>query len=480
VTTTAPDSPGTRYKQCDTCGFATPATRTRCHNCWNAIDQQAPDLETEAAADLLQKQGDVHAARALANKRRRRIRLAIIGLITAAFVWWIGSWVYSTFIYTPPPVPTPVSTELQTSTGPSVWATSGGDVRGTRQASVSPPLEAAEAWNSRLSWRPSTPVVADGERLYAILANDQIVAVDIEDGSVVWEYRLSGAPLAAPTVAGDQLFVALRAGQLLILNAADGTPVRYSLNTGVRFGTSPLVVDGVAYVFGVGAVVALDAETAEVLWQTPFGSDFAFTNPVVSDGYLAGVGGDQALIFDRGNGAQTYFYEMPRAFPYSIVERDGVFYVSYSRFTAALEEHSLRPWWDGVRGAWFQFWLWGMAPDVPAPPALWQRGRPPINGYPGALLDDAIVLAGPNGDIVAVALSDGADLWRHRYDPIFVAPLATPDGVLVAHDDRLALLSASSGEVLHERPVDGEPHDVVLTDRGLFVIYADGRITAIR
>jgi len=485
VTSTVTDTPQTEYKQCSTCGFATPATRTRCHNCWNRLEPDAPLLEAGHAADLVERQEIYLAERSEADRARKRRRRLIFGGIGLALLAWIGWWIYGTFIYSPPAVPEASNPALAVLTGDEVWATSGGDLLASRQTGASVPLDGAEVWSASLGGAPVTPLVADSERVYGV-TEDRLLAVSTEDGAVAWEFNLQGAPFSAPTLAGDRLYVALRAGQLLALEAATGEVVFQSLNTGVRFGTSPIVADGYAYVFGIGDLVAFDADTGEVLWSTPNrAGGLAFTNPVVTDRYIAGLTGDEVLVFDRRNGAQTYFYEFLRAFPYSSVGHDGVIYASSRQYTVAFEETSGRPWWEEWRAVWNQFWIWGMAPDIPVPEQIWQNNSPlPDDGFPGAIAGDSLVMVSQEGEVLALRLDDGSEVWRvdgAETDIAVRGPVSTADGVLVPFANRLALYDQATGDLLGERPVEGaELSDVVVTSTGMYVLAEDGTLTAIR
>lgn len=467
-----------------TCGFATPATRTRCHYCWNRIDPAAPILERELALDMLQRQEVFLAERAAAQRARRRRRLIVLGAVGGLLLVWFGWWVYRSFIYTPPPVPQASNPALAMLTGDDVWATSGGDARGSRSTGASVPLDGAEAWSTSVGRAATTSLVADRERVY-VVTDERLTALSIADGSVAWEFRLQGAPYGAPTLAGDRVYLALRAGQLLALEAATGEVVWYSLNSGTRFGTSPIVADGYAYVFGMGDLVAFDAETGEVVWRTENRANLAFTNPALTEGYIAGVAGDEVLLFSLENGAQTYFYEFTRAFPYSSVAAGDRFFVTSRRWTVAFDETSGRPWWEYWRAAWNQFWLWGIAPGVPAPEHAWQNNDPPMaEGHAAAIIDDLLILASRDGEVQALRTADGVEAWRlppGSPDAIPTGPLATSDGLLIAHRDRIVLYDPRDGSVIAERPIEaGNLSDVIVTSTGMYLLYTDGTVTAVR
>jgi len=484
VTTTAPEHTPLDYKQCATCGFATPANHDRCNNCWNRLAPEAPLLDREYALKLVERQEVFLAERAEANRvraRRRRLILAGIGIVIAV---WFSWWVYRSFIYTPPPVPQASNPAIQLLTGENVWATSNGDLLGSRQVDAAVALDAPQAWSVALGVPPSAPLVTDAERVY-VVTDRSLFAVSVADGTVVWDYDLQGAPFAAPTLANGRLYIAFRAGQLIALDAATGSVVFQSLNSGARFGTSPMVIDGYAYLFGMSDVVAFDAEDGDVLWRMPNRAGIAFKNPVVTSDHIAGVTGDEVLVFNRKNGVQTYFYEFKRANPYSTVSRDGVIYVTSRRYTVAFEEGSGRPWWEQWRAVWNQFWIWGMTPDVPIPERLWQNNDPPSeDGFPATFAGDLLVTAGRNGEMQALRIADGTEAWRVAARPadiVVAGPLNTRSGILLPFHDRIALYDPATGELTAERMLDGGSlSDVMVTGAGLYALSADGTLTAYR
>ncbi|MCA9848094.1 MAG: PQQ-binding-like beta-propeller repeat protein, partial [Dehalococcoidia bacterium] len=194
--------------------------------------------------------------------------------------------------------------------------------------------------------------------------------------------------------------------------------------------------------------------------------------------------GDEVLVYSRKNGAQTYFYEFTRAFPYSTVSRDGVVYVSSRRYTVAFDETSGRPWWEQWRAVWNQFWIWGMAPDVPIPDRIWQNNDPPIqDGFPGTIAGDLLIIASKEGEMQALNRADGSEAWRvtpAEGETAVRGPLATQDGIVLPLEDRIALYDPATGELIAERPVEGGLSDVIVTTAGMFVLTQDGALTVIR
>jgi len=469
-----------RYKLCPTCGYANPAYRNRCHHCWNDI-AGASLLEPAEAERRLALEERIDAERLATAARRRRqartIRRTGFAMLVALVAWW-G---YRAFIYEPPPVPTPSSTERHTVASADTWPIAGGDLGATRRTEASAALDGAEAWRTDLGGGPATVAVSDGERLYLTLLDGRIVALDVETGAELWTYRLQNFPFAAPTVAGDRLYVPLRQGILMAIDVHTGEDVGQSGATQTSFGTSPLVAGGMAYVFGTGELYGFDAETLERLWTVPIPSNWAFVTPALDGQYVAVATGNRTLAFDRVSGRETYFYEFERAHPYSIAIADGTIYTISPRFGAALDLASRRPWWEGVRAVWNQFWLWGMAPEVPPPASLWVIPEPPSEGLPVAIADDRLLLASAAGDLRAVDRANGKDLWRIDVAPLMQGPLLTPAGVLAVHPDRIVRYDLADGSVLGERVFEGASlFDAVVTARGTFVTTSTGSVIALR
>lgn len=480
MTTEPAEASSVQYKLCPRCGYATPSDRDRCQHCLRDI-ARAQLLEPEAAERRLARQATIAAERAEAKARYRRRVLYLRSAAVILLVGLISWWTYKTFIYEPPPVPLPSSTERSVVSTADIWPTTGGDLTGRRSTSAAPQLEGDAVWDTSLGVALATGMVADSERLYLTLSDDRIVALNIEDGSVAWEYQLHVVPFAAPTIAGDRLYVPLRVGQLVALDVETGEEIFASLTQGTRFGTSPLIDDGVAYVFGIGALFGFDAETGELLWRTEIDSPWGFVNPVLDDNFVATATGNRSLVFDRVTGHESYFYEFELSHPYAIVLSDTDVYTFSSRFGTAYEVESRRPWWEGIRAVWSQFWIWGVAPEVPLRPALWVDSNPPRDGYPAAVTDELLLLGGPSGDLVAISRVDGSEVWRTARSRIAGPPLVTASGLLVVHIDRVAIYEIETGALIMERLFENERlHDVVVTTAGTFVVNEDGVIRAYR
>lgn len=455
----------------------------RCYECWNDV-AAVPILEADAASMALARQQQIDAARdakrALQRRRLRQLRLTSLAIFAVAASWF-G---YRTFIYEPPPVPLAAQPGIQLATGAAVWGIDAGDAGGLRATTAATALgdASALAWTRELGAPPVAPPIASADRIYAALEDARIVALDAATGEPVWTHQLPNQPVAAPSLAGGRLYVPQIAGRLLVLDGATGAPVLESPAATTSFTTSPLVSDGIAYIFGSGQLLAFDATTGANLWSHPIASNWAFVTPVLAGRYIAVATGNRTLIFDRLAGRQTYYYEFERAQPFSIVLAEDTVYTLSSRFGAAIDVESRRPWWEGGRKYWNQFWIWGMASEPPPPPSEWVTRRPPRDGFPVAVAADRLLVAGAGGDLRAISRLDGAPLWQVRTPEIAGAPTLAADGLLVVHHQSLALYDPADGRLLIDRPLPGDADldSAIVTSHGTYALAKDGRLLALR
>ena len=470
----------TTYKRCRTCGRATESWRNRCNHCLNDI-ADVPVLPADEAEVLLEHDRVIteERERRYAKRRRvwRRIRYALLAVALVAFAWWF----YSTWIYEPPPVPLPTSTARSIVASPDSWPIAGGDLGQTRATTASAHLDSEVAWTTELGSPTFTSMVADAERVYLALRDGRIVAVDAASGELLWERQLQNPPFAAPTVADDRLYIAQRQGVMDVVDARTGELIYQTEETSTSFGTSPIVFNGIVYLFGTGEIVGFDAETGERLWLRDINTQWLFVTPVAFENFIAVATGDQTLVFDRLQGIQTYFYDYARAQPYSIIFDDGVVYSLSSRLGVAMDIDSARPWWEGMRAVWTQFWIWGMAPLPTPPPAVWSTARPPGAAWPAALSDEALLLASVEGNLSSLSRADGNVIWERRdAGAVTAPPTLTADGWLLTQPDGLTLVNPADGAEIERRDLGVPLKDTVVTNHGVYVTTEDGRLLGLR
>lgn len=205
----------------------------------------------------------------------------------------------------------------------------------------------------------------DAGRVYAATGFGEVVALDAGSGATVWRARIDAPARGAPTVAGGKVVVVTQAGTVNALDAAtgakawtassDGTGTgllgssspavsgnlviaptnsgtvlaldlatgaekwrasviggsRASAVTGLRDASaSPVVHAGVVYATGVGGrLVALKADTGEVIWDQQIGG--AHTPVVSGDAVFMIDLSDRMIAFDRAKGTVLWATQLP-------------------------------------------------------------------------------------------------------------------------------------------------------------------------
>lgn len=435
-------------KRCPACDRVSAAS-DRCLHCWRDIAAVTP-LPPEEAASALKVEAGLARRRETgwftAGRAWRYGPLAVVVLL-------VGWWVYGAFIAKPPRPDAPSSTARSAASG--VWTTQDGDSRGTRSTTASAHLGGVEAWRVSLGSPAATPLVTDGRLIVAPLQDGRLVGLDAPSGKTLWTAMLNNPPLSAPVIAGDRVYLAQREGIILVLDASDGKEVWHSRYVAGSFEASPLVVDGVVYAYSTDGLFAFDAEDGRILWEQVFEVGWATVPPVVEGQYLVIATADKVIVFDRTSGQRTYYVTFSRAQPSSIAVRDGEVLAVYGRNATMFHTSSRRPWWDGIRGVWFRFHLIGMAPAVPAAPALWDVTSLPKTTMAAAVGRDVAVVTSPDGAVAALGRADGKPVWTAKTNQLAAAPIVTADGVLFTEEGRLLLLDIATGRQRAERKVEG-------------------------
>jgi outer membrane protein assembly factor BamB len=158
-------------------------------------------------------------------------------------------------------------------------------------------------------WR-EPPVVADET---VLVADDGIVAIDASSGSIRWSEHRQYA--SGPSVAGDGVYAVTFDG-VLELAVADGTQRWSESVPDIRPDVRPVVADGRVYVGHETGLVAMDADGGDRLWTSgpPSGEHGQFfTPPAVTPAavYAAGTGvldddGDALVALDPETGERLW------------------------------------------------------------------------------------------------------------------------------------------------------------------------------
>lgn len=471
------DSDARTMKLCPSCGRASDIDQIRCPHC---LADMTRAKAMEAGAAELAVEADRKDDEFRARRRRRRTQREIWTrrVLLASIVALIGWWVYSNFIYTPPPVAIASNPGIAVVASPQSWPVEGGTPQGTRVIAAPSFVDGSPAWSVDMGVAVKTALVTDGALLYVTTVDNRIVALDVATGEERWTARLQNAPYAAPAVAGDRLYVALLRGGLAAYSTVDGSEIWEVDSPGGNFQASPSVMDGVVYTFGTQGIWGFDAITGDLLLESPHKNTWAITAPVITGDYFVAASGREVRVINRHSGLQSFFLEFARSTPMSIVVDGTEAFAIYRGTASAFDVTESRPWWEPFRAAWSQAWIIGWAPPTTPPPTIWAAADAPRESLPAVLVDGRLLLAGKAGELMALDRATGNTLWETTTPFVVAPPVMTEDGLLLRHRDHFSLVDPASGDIVREHATPGELLSrFTVTSQGLFVVTETGTVS---
>jgi outer membrane protein assembly factor BamB len=220
-------------------------------------------------------------------------------------------------------------------------------------------------------------LTSKGGRLYAVRASD---------GSILWTkktgYPGDSSTGQAPTVADGIVFIGSATNDLYALDASTGE-TRWTLPMGEEAGTTPAVVDGVAYAPSVHHIRAIEASTGEVLWSASV--EGGGSSPAVVNGVVF-VGGEQGLFaLDAATGVHLWNAPLGSSSWSSPAVANGVVYVSGS------------PEPDGLIGSLY-------ALDARTGEVLWNAPIGSGGGSDPRVVNGMVYAGSTNGNVYAFAI----------------------------------------------------------------------------
>jgi len=299
------------------------------------------------------------------------------------------------------------------SDGPFVYAVSVGDGK--------------EVWrypgerNNKLVFYSPPAVTADGLVIVGSAGTDHsLIALNPNDinpdtNAPFEAWKFTGAKdhwVAAPLVVEDKLFAVNSDGNLYILDLQDGRSSKEAtvVELGGRLWAQPTTDGERVYVTSLDhSVVAVDANTFDIVWREDLGGAVPGSAVLVPDGFLyVGSLASQLEKFDPASGkheavvdAENWVWSSPGLDGDTLYfgDVDGNVY-SYNTSTSSLNWNPVKP--DG-----------------------------PITASP-LVREEHILLATESGSIVAVD-RDGKVLWTQQIGgKIFTSPVAAGDLTIVA------------------------------------------------
>jgi outer membrane protein assembly factor BamB len=177
------------------------------------------------------------------------------------------------------------------------------------------------------SFLNSSPAVANGV-VYVGSADYNVYALNASDGSKLWNYTTGNEIQASPAVANGVVYISSGDRNLYALNAKTGSKMwSYGPADDWAVGDSaPAVWNGIVYAGGNNGMVALAANTGELLWSFTTGS--GASSPAVANGVVYfGSGYSGVYAVDARTGTQLWKYFVPDHVFSSPIVANGMVYV---------------------------------------------------------------------------------------------------------------------------------------------------------
>ncbi len=293
-----------------------------------------------------------------------------------------------------------------------------------------------EVWRCRGLGRGYASVAVAGGKIFSLgkLAdgNTHIVALDVEDGSILWTVPIGGGndgPNCTPTVDGNLVYGLSHAGDLLCANVETGEAVWKTsfpndfggkMMSGWGYSESPLV-DGNKLVCTPGArdavIAALDKQTGKPIWTTP----------LVNAGERGGDGAAySSIVIGQGGGVRQYVQLVGRGV-IGVDAKDGQLLWGYNRIANStanvptpLVKNDLVFCSTGYGTGSALLRLRGRRGQIAAEELYFKSGNELQNHHGGMILLGDYVYMGHghnNRHPVCVNLRTGQDAWRPGRGP---------------------------------------------------------------
>src|SRR4051812_15754782 len=401
---------------------------------------------------------------------------------------------------------------LAPAAGAADWPFYGGDLANSRNGGAGGP-SATEVASLKQAWRYDTPdkdftgtPAVSGGTLVAGSGGGSIVALNSVTGAVRWTRDVNEPINGSAAIAGDLVYVPIArkdSPHLLALRIADGAVVwdrTLTTQSGSDVFGSPVVWNGTVYMGTSadsgddstmrGAVLALDAQTGAVKWQTfmvPPGSDggAVWSTPAIdteTGRLFVGTGNayhppaadttDAIVALDARTGAMLAHFQATPNDVFSSADNpagpDADFGASPNLFTGpdgrklVGEGQKSGIYWAFDRSTLQPVWHTMVGPATPA------------GGVIGSPAFDESRVYGPNppgGEVWSLDHAGGLSWLTGAAGPANFSPVETANGVVYISDlsGAVTAYDATNGAVLAKLPV-GSPSfgGVAIVGKGLF------------
>ncbi|MFW6068631.1 MAG: PQQ-binding-like beta-propeller repeat protein [Chloroflexota bacterium] len=196
-------------------------------------------------------------------------------------------------------------------------------------ASLDNNVYALDRFSGEVSWQvtlggsvASHPVLSDG-LLYVPSFDRQLHALDAESGDVVWTADASNWVWGSPAVGNGTVYFGDIDGNVYAVSAETGEP-QWTATADGAVQSALLYEEGVVYVTAGetegdederrGQIMALDAESGDILWQREADAPVFSTPVLVGDSLVIVFQTEQSAdmnVFNRDDGALTWEFTLP-------------------------------------------------------------------------------------------------------------------------------------------------------------------------
>lgn len=462
---------------CRSCGTVNDFGEKYCGRCWADLRRGRVVTVAESQRWLEQR-----ARRAQRRLWLRRSAWALLGAGAVALGVVLGLRVS----HSPGPLPAPTS-NITAAAAPGQWVSEGYDLQQTRAIDASYPRLAGQVkWRYKASEAfLASPTVSDGI-VYVATGDGVLAALDQGSGAVIW--RVDGLkPLdSSPVVAGDLLYLGLRNGELRAFDRRSGD-LRWGVATSGPIITSPTVVGGEVFVGTGGNMVhSFDAATGQERWHQSV-SDWV-VEPISVEGDTAVAAAFRNVyFFDIPSGRKVFTYQTVsgRIIGPPVIKDDAVYFLLESGFVLAVDLNARGAFWERpLRRVWGQLYLWGLAPQPPAPRGLiWSYRGPGRAGSGGlAVSRDTIYFITAQGRLVAVDRTTQRERWTLNLGGFGeTAPTLAGNTLYIGSGPYLYAIDVTRGEPIWKVRLDGRAStNPVVTPEAVYIGDQAGNLYAVQ
>lgn len=292
----------------------------------------------------------------------------------------------------------------------------------------------------------SSPRIVDGV-LYIGSYDNNLYALNVEDGSFLWKFPTEGGIASTPIICGDVVLVGSEDGNLYAISRRTERRMWVCPTNGcIR--SSPRVELGHSF-FGSddGCLYAVNVQSGRVVWQ------FQSAGPIRSSPLITGemivVGSEDGYVYavDMRTGGAKWKYNTHRRVTSSPAIEDNLVFIG----SADSHLYGLN-----VRSGW----------------PVWRfRTRGYVLSSP-AVADGTVYVGSADGNLYAVAASTGRQRWKYDTgNPITSSPTVAENVVYVgSNDGAIHALDTRQGESMWRYATGGPVPSSPLVAEGIVYV----------